>query len=263
MGSQSFYAKLFVLVCLVVEAIQSEAGAVRPNPRIANGITAAPGQFPSTVSVRVGGAHSCGGALISQNFVVTAAHCVASIPASFLSVQAGTVNRSEAGVIAGVTKVIPHPDYYYDNDIALLELDTALNYSDVVQPISLGRLEVPSGEQITITGWGRTRDGSPLSEVLQYSRRLTALSNEQCARLVGILNPGVQCISKAEDKGFCDGDDGGPAIYKGVLIGVASYYTDGCGSTRPDGFTKISYYRSWLQETITPTAPVNTNVVGV
>uniref|UniRef100_A0A0A1XE27 Serine protease SP24D n=1 Tax=Zeugodacus cucurbitae TaxID=28588 RepID=A0A0A1XE27_ZEUCU len=253
MGSQSFYAKLFVLVCLVVEAIQSEAGAVRPNPRIANGITAAPGQFPSTVSVRVGGAHSCGGALISQNFVVTAAHCVYSIPASFLTVQAGTINRTETGVIAGVTKVIPHPDYYYDNDIALLELDTALNYSDIIQPIPLAALEVPAGEQVTISGWGRVQDGGPLSEILQYSRSLKTLSYEECARVNGPVNYGIQCLEKSENNGFCDGDDGGPAVHKGVLIGIASYYSGVCGSSStPDGYTKISYYRKWLVQNSAP-----------
>lgn len=74
----SFYAKLFVFVCLVAEAIQSGSGpaALRPSPRIVGGSQAATGQFPYQVSVRVGGKHSCGGALISQSFIVTAAHCV-------------------------------------------------------------------------------------------------------------------------------------------------------------------------------------------
>lgn len=130
----------------------------------------------------------------------------------------------------------------------MLELENPLNYTDIIQPIPLAVLEVPAGEKVTISGWGRTGDGSSLSEILRYSRSLTVLSNEQCARIGGPVNPGVQCLSKSRNNGFCDGDDGGPAVHKGVLIGIASYYSNNCGSDSPDGYTKVSYYRKWLIE---------------
>nr|XP_036231789.1 serine protease SP24D-like [Bactrocera oleae] len=242
MAIPSFYIALLVLVCLVAEAIQSPS----PSPRIVSGSNAARGQFPYQVSVRVGGEHVCGGALISQSFVVTAAHCVASISPTFLTVQAGTINLTEAGTISQVAKIIPHPDYNYDNDIALLQLSEPFNYSSVIRPIRLATNETPAGEEVTITGWGRITDGGALSEILQYSRKLTVLSDKQCARIAGPINPGVQCLSKVQNNGFCDGDDGGPAVHKGVLIGIASYYSDGCGSSAPDGYTKVSYYNNWL-----------------
>ncbi|XP_050329920.1 serine protease SP24D-like [Bactrocera neohumeralis] len=236
----SFYIKLFVLVCLVAESIQV------PSIRIVSGTKAVAGQFPYQVSIRVSGKHICGGALISQNSVVTAAHCVVSIPEQFLTVQAGTVNLTATGTVVAVSKIIPHPDYNYDNDIAVLALSTKLDYSDVILPISLAVNEAPAGEEVTITGWGRVRDGGALPEILQYSRSLTVLSDEQCARVAGPVNKGIQCLSKVRNNGFCDGDDGGPAVHKGVLIGIASYYSDGCGSASPDGYSKISYYRKWL-----------------
>ncbi|XP_011205130.2 serine protease SP24D [Bactrocera dorsalis] len=264
MEFQSFYIKLFVLVCLVAESIQgtrqrivSGSSLQGPTPRIVGGTQAAVGQFPYQVSVRVNGKHICGGALVAQGFVVTAAHCVVSIPSSFLSVQAGTIDISETGVVSEISKVTPHPDYYYDNDIAVLELSTPFNYSDVVRPIPLANIEAPAGEEVTISGWGRTTNGGTPSQLLRYSRSLTILSDKQCARIAGPLNPGIQCLSKEKSNGFCDGDDGGPAVHKGVLIGIASYYSDGCGSASPDGYTKISYYREWLDEnTVTPTVPV-------
>lgn len=72
------FAKVLIFICLVAEVIpqENDSAVVRPSPRIVNGAFAARGQFPYQVSVRVNGEHSCGGALISQNYVVTAAHCV-------------------------------------------------------------------------------------------------------------------------------------------------------------------------------------------
>lgn len=126
-------------------------------------------------------------------------------------------------------------------------MEQKINYTAEIQPIGLAAREVAIGEQVTISGWGRTSDGGPFSETLKYSRSLTTLSNEQCTRESGPLSYGVLCLAKQSyNKGFCDGDDGGPAVYRGVLIGIASYNTNGCGSSKPDGYTKVSYYRSWL-----------------
>lgn len=85
MNCRIFYAKLLVIITLLVtETIQSGEDApanlenlqLEPSPRIVSGSSALPGQFPYVVSVRVGGQHSCGGTIISQKNVLTAAHCV-------------------------------------------------------------------------------------------------------------------------------------------------------------------------------------------
>lgn len=47
-----------------------------PQPRIVGGSNANNGQFPHQISLRIGESHICGGSIISQNYVVTAAHCV-------------------------------------------------------------------------------------------------------------------------------------------------------------------------------------------
>lgn len=65
-------------------------------------------------------------------------------------------------------QVISHPNYNpftYDNDIALMELDSPVTYSDYIQPICLpaAQHDFPAGNTVWITGWGATREGGELS----------------------------------------------------------------------------------------------------
>ncbi|KAL0168827.1 hypothetical protein M9458_037049, partial [Cirrhinus mrigala] len=61
-------------------------------------------------------------------------------------------------------QIIPHPyynAYTYDNDIALMELDSPVTYSETIRPICLPSSETifPTGETVSISGWGATREG--------------------------------------------------------------------------------------------------------
>ncbi|XP_018800587.1 PREDICTED: serine protease SP24D-like [Bactrocera latifrons] len=257
MDYQKFFIKLFVACCLVVEATQNEnvSAELRPSPRIVNGLVAASGQFPYQVSVRINNQHICGGALITQKFVVTAAHCVYNIDNAVLGVQAGTVNRIDGGEFRAVSTVITHPQYGFDNDIALLELKTPYNYSDVIKPVAITTWDVPAGESVIISGWGRIYEGGLLSNKLLYTRVLTTLKDEDCAKSDGTLNPSILCLLSPQGRGFCDGDDGGPAVYKNILIGIASYITKGCGTIAKGGFTKLAYYKEWIDAIVTGLVP--------
>lgn len=60
--------------------------------------------------------------------------------------------------------VVPHPyynHYTYDNDIALMELDSPVTFSDYIRPVCLPapQHDFPSGTTVWITGWGATREG--------------------------------------------------------------------------------------------------------
>ncbi|XP_039962462.1 serine protease SP24D-like [Bactrocera tryoni] len=249
---RSSFVKFFIAFCLVAKATQNEdvSAELRPSPRIVNGQKAAVGQFPYQVSVRINDQHICGGALVAQNFVLTAAHCVYNIDDDVLGVQAGTVGRTNSGDFRAVSTVIIHPQYGFDNDIALLELKTPFFYSDVIKPIGIASYDVPAGESVVISGWGRIYEGGPLADQLLYTRSLTTLNNEECAKADGTLNPSILCLNSPQSRGFCEGDDGGPAVYKNILIGIASYIIKGCGSIAKGGFTNVSYYKNWIQAII-------------
>ncbi|XP_053949095.1 serine protease SP24D-like [Anastrepha ludens] len=246
----AYFAKLLILVFLVSKAIQADGDLEPIAPRILNGREAARGQFPYQVSVRVGGQHSCGGSIISQTFVVTAAHCVYSIPPSFLTILAGTTNRTADSVIKDVVKVIPHPEFSaYDNDIALLKLNDSLQFNDLIQPIPIASVNAPVDAPVTISGWGRTKEGGEITSQLMYNKFMKTLSPENCAKNIGYNTTAILCLSKIIGNGICEGDDGGPAVYRGILIGVASFHINDCYSTnKPNGFANVSHFNSWLTQ---------------
>ncbi|XP_017470481.1 PREDICTED: serine protease SP24D-like [Rhagoletis zephyria] len=256
MAYPNYFPKLLILICMGISVIQAGSisssivkGSLLPSPRILNARVAGSGQFPYQVSVRVGGQHNCGGVIISQIYVLTAAHCVYSFRTSQLTVQAGSINRTEGGVVAGVSKITPHEEFYfYNNDIALLKLNISLEYSDLIQPIPLAAILPPAGVQVTVSGWGRIREAGPLSDTLLYARNLFVLKTEDCSKFVGSSTLQILCLQKVLGNGICDGDDGGPAVYQGFLIGIASYNSNGCGNNNPDGFTKIPYFKRWIVE---------------
>jgi len=49
------------------------------------------------------------------------------------------------------------------------------------------------------------------------------------------------------DNGACNGDSGGPAVYNNQLVGVAGFVVDGCGSTYPDGYARVFYFKEWIK----------------
>lgn len=113
----------------------------------------------------------CGGAVISKNFVITAAHCVNCPfcePENF-NVMVGTSNRNDKNAVKiPVKKVIMHPEYsadFYSYDIAILELKDARQLPKHVLYAELPSDEIHQDDPMFITGWGRTENGL-LSDVL-------------------------------------------------------------------------------------------------
>lgn len=159
------------------------------------------------------------------------------------------MNRTSGGVVVSVTQIISHPKFLdYNNDIALLKLETPLNFTDLIQPIPVAGVDVPDGVGVNIAGWGRLSEHVGQPEILRYNRALRTLSNEDCSRIAGPVSPSILCLAKSQGNGICGGDAGGPAVYNGVLIGIASYHLTTCGANTPDGYTKVSYYKDWIGE---------------
>ena len=102
--------------------------------RLVGSVIADEGEFPYIVSIRYNNLHSCGGALISPDTVLTAAHCLQRFAPGgslekrnkFVKIVAGTSNlKWENGTTISVAKFIPHPDYYnvgHKNDIGIIKV---------------------------------------------------------------------------------------------------------------------------------------------
>jgi len=137
--------------------------------RIVGGEEAADGEFPWQVSLRsigaVGSTHFCGGSVLNENWVVTAAHCCAGQSSLSLHVVAGGIklnNNEGEEERRNVDEIIGHPDYSsrdLTNDICLLKLQEPLEMTEWVQPIPLARAESEAGADMIVTGWGTLNEG--------------------------------------------------------------------------------------------------------
>lgn len=135
-------------------------------PRIVNGTDANINSIPFQISLEFYNMHSCGGAILNTDTILTAAHCLDFIgenhPISVLSVRVGSSYLQRDGSVYRVAEAIIHEQYNsnnYDFDIALLKLDRPLAYSIAVQPVQVAT----------------NRDGMMDNEMVQVSGKNTSL----------------------------------------------------------------------------------------
>ncbi|XP_016954426.1 serine protease SP24D-like [Drosophila biarmipes] len=242
------------LLCLVL-TVHSAPGKL--NGRVVGGEDAAKAQFPHQVSLRNAGSHSCGGSILTRNFILTAAHCVSDedanhvitpIAADRFTIRAGSNDRFSGGVLHQVAEVIVHEGYgNFLNDVALLRLETPLIFSSSIQPIDLPTADTPADVDVIISGWGRIKHQGDLPRYLQFNT-LKSISTEQCEELIDFGFEGELCLLHVVDNGACNGDSGGPAVYNNQLVGVAGFVVGGCGSTYPDGYARVFYFKDWIKQ---------------
>ncbi|XP_046556116.1 fibrinolytic enzyme, isozyme C-like [Haliotis rubra] len=252
----------------IIAALVSVAAAA-PSTRIVGGSEAAQHSHPYIASLQratlgIFWSHSCGCSLIAPRWCLTAAHCVDGASASSLRVQLGehSLSSTESGEQRiGVTRVVMHPGYNgnaagYPNDIALLELNSAASITNTVQLIDVSPEGASyEGEDVIISGWGRTVGGGTLPDRLQEVT-MQKISNAQCSSMWAsvsgaTINDQHICIyDSSQQASACNGDSGGPMIIRNgqsdVLIGVTSWGISTCGGDYPSVYTRVSEYIPWI-----------------
>ncbi|XP_050328517.1 serine protease SP24D-like [Bactrocera neohumeralis] len=219
--------------------------------RIYHGRSAAKGQFPYQVLLHIEDEthehiYACGGSIISRDHILTAAHCIvhARTPGD-ITVYAGSIYYITGAVERRVSRMTMHPAYGgYNNDIAVLKLNTSLEFSDVIDAIPLAKKDIPHGAPVIVSGWGNVNPFRA-AYILQYDTEY-AISRAQCLRRLGKLGSTMRCMRRPLGHGTCSGDSGGPAVHNGELIGVNSYIINDCGLGFPDVFTDVVATREWI-----------------
>ncbi|EAT46500.1 AAEL002347-PA [Aedes aegypti] len=249
------------LVVLFISCVlmASARGALMPLDdnyvnRVVGGHEAEPGSAPHQVSLQGLFGHSCGGSIIGDQWVLTAAHCVVGASTSQLQVLVGTNSLKEGGQKYKATKFIVHSRYnnpQFHNDIALVKLATKLEFSDNVSSIEYSEKVVPQNATLTLTGWGRTSTNGPIPTKLQ-TIDLKHISNEECKRLHGggsEVDIGHICTLTKTGEGACNGDSGGPLTYNGKIVGVVNFGVP-CAKGYPDAYARVSYYHDWIRTNV-------------
>merc|ERR1711910_280769 len=190
--------------------------------RIVGGVEATEHAWPWQVALFIDNAWFCGGSIISENYVMTAAHCADG--ASYFDIMAGAHNvrassephRVEITSYNGWT----HPNWDHNtlaNDIALIELPSPMEFNDYIKPscMPMAGDSADVGEMVTCTGWGKPSDSAGgISPVLRMVEDRPIISNSDCNAIYGIVGDGVVCIDTTGGKGTCNGDSGGPLNMK-------------------------------------------------
>nr|XP_055026233.1 complement factor D [Misgurnus anguillicaudatus] len=246
----------------VIFALALLCAASLPGECITGGKEAAPNSRPYMASLQWNEKHECGGFLISDQWVMSAAHCFRNGKESGVKVVLGAHSLSKAEDTKqsfDVSAVYNHPDFSisnYDNDIALLKLESPITESYAVKPVKFqreGGVDPEEGSDVDTAGWGSLNNLGGRPDKLQ-ELTITVMERWLCGRgdyYGAKFTNNMLCAAKRQ-KDTCDGDSGGPLLYKGVAVGITSNGGKKCGSSKKPGlYTLISHYTQWIDRTTT------------
>uniref|UniRef100_A0A182P9B2 Metalloendopeptidase n=1 Tax=Anopheles epiroticus TaxID=199890 RepID=A0A182P9B2_9DIPT len=224
--------------------------------RIVGGSDTAIENHPYQVSLRRLHKHTCGGAILNANTILTAAHCVddADLAAADYEVRAGSTFRNEGGQLVTVSEIHTHPNYNdwtLEWDISVLKLASVLQLGAAVQPISLPErgFAIADGTGVSLAGWGSLYYQGPSTNHLQHVT-LPIVSNSRCGMAYKNFAPIFPFHLCAGHKGkdACQGDSGGPLVYQNYVIGIVSWGYGCAFENYPSVYTRVSEFLDFITE---------------
>ncbi|XP_073699753.1 granzyme-like protein 2 [Garra rufa] len=227
------------------------------NVGIVNGTEAKPHSRPYMVSLQKNQRHVCGGFLISDRIVMTAAHCRDKNETLTAVVGAHNLTKNESSVGIGVKSYHKHPCYNHNrtlqNDIMLLRLEKEVEPNETVNIICIPTQEedIKPDSACSVAGWGRpSYFGEKSTRLLEADVKI--MNNTECKNKWEDKYSASQMMCVYGHGGSCRGDSGGPLVCGDTAVGITSFAgRNVCNSReRPEVYTKISAYLEWIHSTI-------------
>ena len=207
----------------------------------------------------------CGGALISDQYVLTAAHCCKGKDAERLQVFLGdhdwAISEESDSFRRAVEKITIHPNYgkpqQLNNDVCLLKLSTPISFPDhpLVRPVCLppnSQTKYGNAEAI-VTGWGKVSGDGKLSQYLQETE-VVIMTQGDCKNIFGgLITSKMMCIAKDRQPlaTTCNGDSGGSVLHRNGesfdSVGIVSWGVTGCVERKPSVAARVTSALSWIQ----------------
>jgi secreted trypsin-like serine protease len=237
---------------------EAKANAPKVDGKIVGGDEATPNSWPHQVGLFIDNAYFCGGSIIDEEWILTAAHCVDG--ARTVDVVMGAHNIRDGSEATQVTMTSTdlkaHEQYSPStimNDIGIIKLPSSISITSAIKTVPLTNQKTTTlvGEMVTLTGWGKDSDSAGgISSVLrEVTVPIQAYS--KCSGVYGNLwnEDYLVCVDTAGGKGSCNGDSGGPMNKDGMTWGVTSFGSSlGCEEGYPSGYTSVSYFWDWIKD---------------
>ena len=249
---------------LVATSIAAVTGLVSPANAIVGG-TIAEKPYPWMVDLSYGPEdlwHLCGASMVTEQWAVTAAHCVEDIEVGDPLARVGSNDRTTGGQTRRLSRIVTHPEYEVRPDgdgavadIALIKLSAPVK----VRPVALARTAPRTGTPSRLLGWGYTcREDTPACsrEPVALNELDTEVLAPTDCRPDSMDTRKELCVGDLSGaSGGCAGDSGGPQLVPGrgdrwTLSGVTS--RDG-GTVIPCNrgiYTSVAAYLRWIKTTV-------------
>ncbi|XP_013189667.2 trypsin-1-like [Amyelois transitella] len=275
--------RLFVIVLVLfmdcglcfVNLADVECGIdIARHGRIVGGEDSLPAEFPWAASLWRQGTHQCGATVLTDQWLLTAGHCICSVFDEFykskqLTVVVGLTDISSSQSNEPLSRIVPHPEYRCNrksNDVALLKTARQLKWTNELRPACLPQPLATdfSGALATVAGWGFThedRGKGSRPNVLQKTV-VVVVTNEECNNWYQSQGSKVKVIPTQMCAGHeqggrdsCWADSGGPLMFRednrhAMVVGVVSTGS-GCARARMPGvYTRVSRFTDWIKQSI-------------
>ncbi|XP_045488873.1 chymotrypsin-1-like [Pieris rapae] len=262
----------FGILLLLSEGLLGEVDvseAVDGDSRIIGGSDATPDMAKYQVSIRITSGNKedllCGGSILNEEYVLTAANSFNEYFIKNMSIVVGTYTMDTGGDRYNIKKFIPHEEFSVQtlkNNIAIVQIVGKFKFGDNVQPIELLKEMAPIGKKCILTGWGYINYGKRIFANNLQMLEFETISNKICTRQLKRspypryvpVDAGQLCAKRPDDKGACIGDNGSPLVIqddkkKHIQIGVASWSVP-CAEEYPDVFSSVHGFYDWIQNKI-------------
>ncbi|XP_063930597.1 transmembrane protease serine 3-like [Zophobas morio] len=251
------YSIVFVFVVTLVSGgvVPPKLRRQRPHGRIVGGNTETIEDNPWQVSLQVFGLHNCGGSIISEDTILTAAHCVDGVLSLLYEVVSGSADLLGNPTRSTIKDTIVHEGYDgLSNDSALIILNEPLTFSDTTQAVPLTDEDPVAGDTVKVTGWGILSEDDGTAPTDLYGVEVTVVDRDECAADYAdvedaTIDATMVCAGVPEGgKDSCSGDSGGPLTKDGVLVGIVSW-GEGCAEVGyPGVYTSVASVRQWIKD---------------